>query len=230
MIPNLLINISGDPKSGKTHIGLTFPDPILVYSFDLRGAELLLSKKEFKDKQIEIRRYMPPIVESLTPDKESPVFWEEIRKNYKKDIESGKYKSVLLDPATMLWEIIRNAWVVENERQRLLRRDYGVPNARMTYMLTSPLISGMNVVSINYLRDVYIDDKATGEKEIDGFKRTEGLADFVLFTRMVTIGSGKDRRNIVKTRVEKCRFDRDLNGMELEDTTYSELLTLLGVE
>ena len=226
MIPNIFASISGDPKTGKTHLALTFPDPIVVYSFDLRGAELLLDKPVFKDKKIEVRKFMPPICDTLTPDKEAPLFWDSIKDSYRADIESGKFKTVVVDPATMLWEIIRNAWTVENDRQRLLRRDYGVPNARMTWILTSPLVVGMNVASVTYLKDVYVDDKATGAKEVDGFKRTQGLADIVLLTEMI----GKKEKVKVKTTIEHCRFDRELNGVELTDTDYSELMTLLGVE
>jgi len=226
MIPNVFVSISGDPKSGKTHLALTFPEPIVVYSFDLRGAELLVGKDEFKGKQIDVRNFMPPITDTMQPTQEDLTFWEKIKKDYQATIEGGKFKTVVIDPSTIVWEIIRNAWEVERGMGKLLSRDYGVPNSRMTWMMMSPLTIGMNVVTIQYLREQYVGDKATGLMVLDGFKRTEGLADLVVFTEMI----GKKEKSLVKCTLEHCRFDRTLNGTELTDTCYEELMTLLGVE
>lgn len=226
--PNIFVSIAGEPKSGKTHLGLTFPEPIVVFSFDLRGAELLLPK--FPDKKIEVKQYLPPLVVTAESDEESLALWRTIEADFKEATESGEYKTIMYDPATMLWEIIRSAYEYERGKGKLLRRDYGPANSRMAGMLMQPVATGMNVVSVNYLADVYEGDKATGEKKIDGFRRTEGLADLLLLTQMLTTGVGKEKHSIVKTRIEKCRFDRDLNGTELEEATYDDIITLLGVE
>lgn len=234
MIPNISVAIVGAPKSGKTHLALTLTPPIVVYSFDVRGADLLLPK--FKGKQIVVKPFIPPISDTLEPDEGAPKFWQAIKADYQKTVDSGEFKTVVLDPATMLWEIIRDAWQVAKHKQHLMSRDYGDANRSMAWVLTYPLLKGMNVVSINYLRDKYVDDQATGEKEIDGFKRTEGLVDVILQTVMKEKPTSAEERkatkretkSVVVTRVEKCRFDRDLNGMELTDATFEDVATLLG--
>ena len=227
MTPNKFVAIAGDPKTGKSHLALTFPDPIIVYSFDIRGTGLIVHK--FADKKIEIRQFLPPISATQKPGQDSVDLWEEFKADYSKSIGSGEFNTVVIDPATMLWEIIRNAYTVENERNRLMRRDYGEPNARMLWVLSNPIVVGMNLVTINYLAAVYVDDKDTGEKKLDGFSRTAGLADLVVQTEMKTTG-GREKKSIVKARLDKVRFDRDLTGMELDDPDYDIIMALLGIE
>ena len=69
IIPNISVGIAGDSKTGKSHLGLTFPDPTVVFSFDLKGAELLLPK--FPDKKIEVKKYLPPLIANAEADVES---------------------------------------------------------------------------------------------------------------------------------------------------------------
>lgn len=229
VVPNLLTSIAGDPKSGKSSLGLTFPEPIIVLSFDLRGAELLLPK--FPNKEIEIKKFLPPLIVNAEADKESFDLWKQIDAEFRRATEGGHYNTIIYDPATMLWEIVRSAYEYERAKGKLLRRDYGIPNSRMAGMLMQPIAIGMNVVSVNYLGDVYEGNEATGEKKLDGFKRTDGLADFLLLTEMKkNPNKTSEKKCVVKTTVEKCRFDSNLNGQEIEDATYDDIITLLGVE
>ena len=63
LAPNILASISAKPKSGKTHLSFTFPEPIKVFSFDL-GADYVRTK--FPDKQIDIKSFVLPVIESET--------------------------------------------------------------------------------------------------------------------------------------------------------------------
>lgn len=239
MVPNISASISGAPKSGKTHLALSFPEPIVVFSFDLRGAELLVHKPEFADKAIDIKTYLPPITTTKVPDAGVVKLWNKIEQEYRQVTEEGLYKTIIVDPATMLWEIIRHSWAVEEGREVVGKpRNYGEPNARMTWILTSPIVVGMNVVTTQYLKEVYANDQPTGEKTLDGFKRTEGLVDVALLTQRVARPATPEERkdlgmkevNVIKTTITDCRFDLKLNGMELENTNYEELIAMLGVE
>jgi len=89
-------------------------------------------------------------------------------------------------------------------------------------MLRYPITVGMNLVAIQYLKDVYVNDQLTGEQDIDGFKRTKGLADIAL----VTSRSGQ---NIV-TRITDCRFALDLCDTEHKNLTHEQLMLLLGIQ
>ena len=59
IVPNIFTAISAPPKQGKTQFALSFPDPIVIYSLDLRGAELLVSK--FPGVDITIRKEIPAL-------------------------------------------------------------------------------------------------------------------------------------------------------------------------
>jgi len=207
----------GMPKTGKTHFSLTFPDPICLYSFDF-GADYVAGK--FSAKQIEIRKFQPPIVASVRPGKDIIQLRDAFRADFEKALGQG-FNTIIIDTATALWEIIRWAFTEERNRNQLLARDYGEPNAQMTYSILQPQYLGINIVLINYLTERWVDDKNTGELKLDGFKKTNGLADIVLQTDR----EGKKMRSFI----EVCRFDPELNGEELEPPTYDTLMELLGV-
>ncbi len=223
MFPNITVSISGLPKSGKSHLALTFPDPIVVFSFDL-GLEPLL--KKFSKKNITVKAYPTPIIDTARPKPYAKEIWEQFNKDYKQVIWDKEVKTVILDPATTIWEIVRHSWTEELGQKQLMPVQYSEPNARMSALLTEPRISGVNLVSIHYLKDVYVNDKATGELELDGFKRTEGMVDIVLLNQRQV----RQKKNVIVTTIKDHRFELSLNGMELETTTYDELVTLLGLE
>ena len=168
---------------------------------------------------------MPPLAVSADSGVECLDLWKAINGDYRKAVESGKYKTIIIDPATIVWDIIKNAYEYERSKGKLLRRDYGVPNARMLGMLVSPIVSGINLVSVNYIRDVYVGDQTTGEKDIDGFKQTDGICDIIIFCSMV----GQKEKSVVKSKIVGNRFDRTLNGFEMTDATYQDLLDIIGV-
>ncbi len=234
---NLSVSLSGDPKTGKTHFALTFPDPIAVFSFDQRGAEVLLPK--FPNKRIDIFKFDPPVSASLHPDTPyAMTLWNNIKAKYIELTGSGEYKTFVLDPATILWEIIRHAFAEQEGKDDIGRaRNYGEPNARMSWMILSPLPSGHNVVCLQYIKDRYVSDTMTGEKEVDGFKRTGGLTDVGMWFSKVTKPASADQRkrlgkkevSVVNARVTECRFDMEVEGIVLENPSYDDLMNILGV-
>ena len=228
--PNLIVSISGLPKSGKTHLAFTFPDPIRVFSFD-RGYKEVRAK--FPNKQIDCAEYDLPIVDSLElRDTGFPEIWKRIRDDIREAISGGVYKTIVIDTASSLWEIIRYAFN-ESENRAIgtggKARNYGEPNARMSSIFARAQLAGINLVLIQYLKDRWVSDENTGEKELDGWRRTEGLADVVLEIRQGTQLIKGKTKNANITLIKGNRYDRDLNGQELTDATYQDLLAVLGV-
>lgn len=227
MVPNLIVSIAGLPKAGKTHLALTFPAPMVVFSFDL-GFEIVRAK--FAGKEINVKTYSIPILESSHPKPYAQPIWQEFVKDYKKAIWDKEIKTVVVDPATTVWELDRHAYTEELGQKQLLPVQYSEPNARMSALLTEPRISGVNLVLTHYLRDIYVNDKATGELELDGFKRTEGLVDLVLhLQREQRPAKGGGKENFIRTIVKDNRYDLALNGMDFENGSYDDLIALLGV-
>lgn len=226
LVPNLIVSISGDPKSGKTFLSLTFPDPIKVFSFD-RGTKFIAETK-FADKKIDITEISLPIIETENQAWASEP-WHNFLKEYKEDVASGKYNTIVLDTATVVWQMCHQAVTEERERQKLAEVKYYEPNLRMSALFSRASIAGINLVTIQYLTERYEEGKATGELKIDGWKRTGGNADILLEMRSLTRGKGDSAKTVMETMIRACRFDRDLVGKTFIDTTYDEIMALLGV-
>jgi len=223
--PALIASISGLPKTGKTHLALTWPPPILVFSFDL-GFELVV--KKFEGKQIEVMSYPIPIIDSDPPKPYAKQIWEKFNADYLAALAGGKYNTIVLDTATAVWEIIRHAVAEEKGQQKLLEVQYTLPNLRMNSLFTRAITSGINFVTTQHLKDRYVKGENTGELELDGWKRTKGQVDLFLKTERKTVAlAGGKRQNIILTTIEDNRYELALNGTELTNTTYKELLAMV---
>lgn len=222
IVPNILVSITAPPKTGKTHLAMTFPAPLKIYSFDL-GAKFV--KTKFPEKQIEIVEYALPILESDSPAPWAEKIWLDFLKDYKHDAYSGEYSTLVIDTATALWGICRQAITEEKNRKRLTEVEYALPNLKMSAIFAHAKTAGVNLVTIQYNRDRYVKQENTGEKELDGWKQTEGQVDVVLdMSRVIT-----SSKCSMLTKIVDNRFDRNVNGKVLTDTNYDEIYTLLGI-
>lgn len=230
LVPNILVSISGLPKSGKTHLAMTFPEPIKVFSFDL-GADFVRTK--FPDKKIDVQNFVLPIVESGNETWALPV-WERFYAEFKKVAESGEYQTVVLDTASAVESTLRQAILEELQqdkpgKQKLATNEYVARNLRMAAIFARARTLGINLVTIQYLREQWIrrpgSDKAdpTGELIIDGWNQTEGQAD-VNIEMETKVKAGK---TVMIATIKSNRFDRDFNGKQYEDTTYDEVIAVL---
>jgi len=219
--PNILVSVSGKPKSGKTHFTMTFPQPIKLFSFDL-GAEYVY-KARFPDKKIDIVEYPLPIVDSLDgghPWAED--MWKEIQKDIYDSIAGAKYKTIVIDPCSVVWDICRFSFAEEQNRNKLGKaRDYGEPNARMRGLFLRAAVSGVNLVATSYLKEEYKEDKPTGNYILDGWKHTIGMVDVHLTIERV------EKKSVAT--VQDTRFGFDTVGFKLNNPTYDDLAILLGL-
>lgn len=228
--PNLLVSITGDPKTGKTHLSMTFPEPMVIYSFD-RGAEL--PRKRFAQRNITIRSLLPPVNPSTKPIEDEKKLLEVFDETYKDDLASGQFETFVIDPASILWELIWHTQQYAEGDEKLIARKYGEPNARMKSYLDRAAIAGVNLVLIHYLKEIYVGEKPTGEFKMDGFRRTEGLVDLVLMTRKVTKTVPKKAKEDIGletqiiTTIKDSRYGLDLHGYELINATYDDLMALV---
>jgi hypothetical protein len=232
LTPNVIFSVSGLPKSGKTHLYMTAPEPIKVYSFDL-GADSV-RKRKFPNKAIEIHNFYLPIIESEHPQPWAQPVWDEFYSEYKKDVEGGKFKTLAIDTATAVDSILRQAILEEKQegkpnKEKLATNEYVVRNLRMTAIFARARVAGINLFTVQYLMPEWKknpnSDKAepTGRLVPDGWNQTDGQADVVL--RMETkIKAGK---SVMVCTIDANRFERDFNGKSFEDTTFEEIVTLL---
>lgn len=228
VIPNLTFSVRGEPKSGKTHFAMTFPEPIKLFSFDV-GASFLRSKPQFSAKDIDVSEYYVPVVG--IDDEGFSTFWQgkDGKSGLKKDIhdclDPRLYKTVVIDTATTLWDIMKGAWG-EIRGKKLMARDYAVPNSWFYQIVNRCRPQGINLVLIGYVADVWVNDQSTGEKKFSGFNQTEALADVCL----QMTAEGKGAKAVNKATILAYRFDRTKSGVVLPDPTYADLISELGLD
>lgn len=237
MIPNLLVSVSGLPKSGKNHFSYSFPDPIKVYCFN-GGAEYV--KSAFPKKQIDVHSFSLPIVDSTQMEWALPV-WTGFYQEYKLDVEEGRYQTYILDTGTEVENMCQQA-VLEDLQQekptkeKLATTEFLKRNLQMKALFDLPRNSGVNLVVLNYLKERWVNvpgektARNTGELVLDGWLKTETQADInlELKTQMKEV-KGKKSQVTIAT-IKSLRFGRDLVGTEYEDLTYGELVALLFPE
>lgn len=242
MIPNILVSVSGLPKTGKTWLSMSFPEPIKIFSFDL-GADYVRTK--FPDKNIEVQNFAMPIIESEDMTWAAPI-WEEFYKDYKETVEGGEYQTVVIDTATAMEAMLRQTVLEElqdvaaekgKEKQKLATNEYQRRNLRMKAIFDLAKTNGINLVTIQYLGEKWVkrqgSDRAepTGDLIVQGWNQTEGFADIniEMATKMKLVMENKKpvEKTVMVATIKSNRFDRDQNGKSFEDTTYEELVALL---
>lgn len=221
----IIITISGEPKVGKTHFALSCPEPIEVFDFD-GGVTDLLSKF---DKDIRLHQF---IVDVWGKEPVSPL-WEGFLEAYKEALV-GDAKTIILDTATQLWEVVRLAHLERvqkespKERVRLQPVEYAVPNSIMRSVISAPKANEKNLVLTHYIKEVWDNEgRKTGLFEPDCFKHTEGLADLVLLFNSKKL---KPTGEETVVTVARCRKDRDLVGQKLTNPDWGTISNILMLE
>lgn len=219
--PNINVAIKGNPKTGKTHFALTAPDPIALFSFDI-GVKRVVSK--FEDKAIEVFYHEIPLLDTAAKNVNfAKRIWSDFSDEYKMVANDKKYRTVIIDTASGLYDICRYAYREETGQTNIVQRQYEEVYARMSSVLMAPHYGGFNLITTYHLKEEYKAGVATGEMILDGYKRTEGLVDVVLASRLEKVG-GKITPIFT---VSECGFDISLNGAELANGTFDELLMMM---
>ena len=227
MQPNVVLSATGRPKSGKNHLAYTAPDPIKVYCFN-GGAEYVATK--FPNKVIDVHNFVLPIVESETDEWALPV-WAEFYAEYNKDIASGNYKTVVFDTGTEVEAFCRQATLeeireVKPNKQKLATNEYLARNLRMNALFARARNSGVNLITLQYLREQWVKSKGsdraepTGEMILDGWSQTEAQAD-INVEMEAKIKAGK---TIMVATIKSNRFDRTVNEKQFDDVTFDEIM------
>lgn len=228
IVPALTVGISGEPKSGKSHLACTFPKPMIVFSFDF-GLDRVL--RNVGSEGIEVKTYDIPIVDTMMPKPYARAFWKQFQEDYQKVLDAGTstYKTIVIDTGTALYEIARHTRSEELDVKSLPKECYGEVYTRLTALINRARRMGFNVVWTHYLKDVYRDGEPTGKMKTDGYKYIDGVVDIVLRTESRQRTVGTKIENAIVTTIQDCGFDYKLNGQEFENFNYDDLLSLLGV-
>ena len=253
--------------TGKSTVGLTFPEPIWIADFDLR----LGNKEEggalvrFPNLQYEAIKYPLPL--QLLSDQVIGVrqLWQRFLQDYVAVLEDKKlynkipFATIMIDTATkmrraaneMTLQVKQEAQIArgvtpEHElfRERLLEIEYGEPNTKLQSIIQAPVQYGKNLVLIHHADDEYkkqlvtdkagnqkIESVATGNKVMDGFKRTTEAADIVMKIykeEVVEVVNGsKKTRKVFRGIVTKSGLHAQLEDMMFDDPSYEQIMAAL---
>ena len=233
----------GEEKSGKSTAALGFPMPIYHADFDF-GFERISHryKKELEEGLIvtkpypipmEVDAFVTKIGRRIAGVREK---YEEFIMDYVAALQDKKYQTVVIDTATQLWEIIRQGFLQEKQelqepkdklRERLMPIEYAEPNSRMRQILYAARSFNKHLVLTHYARDEYaprstpqgIEEMRTGNKELDGFKYTLGLADIVIRTER--------KSNEFYGTVTTCGLAIEMEGLIIKNPSYEAIMELL---
>jgi hypothetical protein len=226
----IVFTIIAPPKTGKTYYACTCPERVVIYSFDL-GAKIVVARPEFKGKDIVVREYPLPIVDSVQgkgQQEDIKTVWDAFSKDYQKDIADPKVNTLVIDTGTHLYEIARIARSKELGQTNLLQHQYGDVYARIRALIQRARLANKSLVITHHVRDKYVDDKNTGEVEQDGCKIIPGEADVVMWlTKKTTKVEGR-MRVVTTARISDSRW-REIEGMEFDNPSYDDILAMLGL-
>jgi len=151
----LVMRVCGHEKEGKTHFGLTAPDPINVHNID-HGLAGVVGKFVKEGKIINVAEYeMPDRIGR--PDKEVAVqageTWKQFQQDLYESIRDPKVKSILLDKETEFWALLRVARF--GKLEQVPPNLYVLVNAEYTEMTRRLKHCGKNVIYTQKLKKVY---------------------------------------------------------------------------
>jgi hypothetical protein len=167
----LVMSVDGPPKEGKSHFCLTAPEPIAIHNFDL-GLEGVVDQEEFRDKEIYPFEYPMPL-SAMLPGSEfnamaeaASKVWKDFVLNFRDSL--GKMRTVIVDTGTEAWALARLARL--GKLTQITSVQYTAVNAEFRQLVQLALSQHTcNVLFTHKIRDVYENNKTTGEMERAGF-------------------------------------------------------------
>lgn len=157
----LVMSHSGHQKTGKTHFSLEHtPEPVFYANIDM-GTEGVSHKMAGRNIQEVIVRY-----EKGWPQQEYQRLWGELDTLYK-DALNTNTGTLVIDSETENWELEmlaefgRTAEILPRTRQNL--------NSDKRAFINACLASDMNIIFCSRVREVWLDNKATGTYERKGY-------------------------------------------------------------
>ena len=223
----LILSVDGLEKRGKTHFALTAPAPIMVLSLDL-GMEGVIQKFQ-SEKEIwvaEHRVNVAALKKSGTTDEiaeQADQAWRNVLTDYQTALDSGA-RSVIVDSATELWEILRLARFGKLEQVK--PHHYGPVNSEYREVIRMAYEYGANLLLLHKMKPEYINDKTTGEYKRSGFSDTGFLVQTIL---QCWRDDGSKAPDSFHVMVTDCRQDPALNGWDMmgEWATFSNLAMMI---
>ena len=253
-LDNIICAICGDEGTGKTTMAITFPKPLRHFDVDVGGFRRAIWRleKAGEAEGIESKGYPRPIqMGKLMGTQGSPStriavpkkvegmkeLWQQIVTDFVAACMDAEVKTIVIDSATLLWNICHSSHLEELQerqlarhkaknpnrpfdendyRERLQPMEYGPANDRMRTILHTARSYQKNLVLAHYPTDEYgmiPDSKGTmvegktGKRIIDGFKETKKLVDLVVWTSIKETTNAGVTEKQPVCKITKCGLE-----------------------
>lgn len=236
----------GLPKDGKTTFALSFPAPIYLFNADYGYREVL---RMAEGKEMYVSDYA--LKEEFDADEWMPEVLR-FRSEWNEAVEQADQRggTVILDTASQFWQMIGPTMVAETAKRaarksdKNMRTDYGPANLLMSTLLKRPHQAPngkVNAVYIQRAKEIYNEaGAATGRYQLHGFSETESIVQLVINIASkreiqqkngspVTDAKGNPKMvSRVFGTIDRCRFGKEFEGLQIENPTYDGLMGLLA--
>jgi hypothetical protein len=218
----LVAAVWGEPKTGKTTFALTFPEPIFYFNLDW-GLDHHISKNEGR----EIYRADYLSVGPELTEVEAENMLKSFETDYAAALRTGRDKqggTIVIDTSTQLWQLVSKVFLDDIKKKRKNQEvypfDYGNANAYFQNLVNQVKKTPMNMVLIQRAREKWgPTGQPTGSYEIQGNSQVPYLAGVVLHLNK------KDGKHT--GTIDSCWETTAVEGTDLEDPTYTSLLTYI---
>ena len=211
----LIMSITGEQKTGKTHFALTSPGPIALFDLDI-GTEGVIHKFA-GDKDIFAKKYLFDTVAHAEQEK----MWDQFVKDYQAALSSPQIKTIVIDTMSDVWEFIRLARFGKLTQIMPLR--YVEVNSELRKMIRDAFTANKSLILLHKVREEYKNNNATGKMKLSGFSEAPYLVQLNLETFISEDYGGNAIRFI------DSRHNPDLRGLELPAAglDFSQILEMV---
>ena len=237
--PRVTVSGWGEPKKGKSHFALTFPEPIQAIEIGETGIEDLLNKPEFRDKKITHTPITMPVLSPEVADHQKLLTrFEKVLLDSVK-LDSG-YRTLVIDSASRLWRSVRLVMtekaLEDSIRKKRSQADYELANDYFEQIIQLVRVKpDLNLVLLHRHRDVWrtqTDENgrdrsgATGEVEARDYKGIENMVQVVLKFNTGTRFDAKTKGQIESFMhtIQLCRPNHRVVGLTVPDLDYNTLM------
>jgi len=220
-VRRLILDVHGEPKTGKTHLALTAPGPIAYFDFDW-GLEGVLPKLD-RDDVFVIE--MTPGGFLLTENAGNrAVFAREWEKFVQANEEAlREAQTIVYDTFTEAWELARLAHFAKNEKIRDLTRVmpqyYPEVNAIFRSILRKAKLVDKHIIMVHKVREEWIDGNPTGRKVVACMKD-------VPYNAQMGVTTVYDPKGGFAATIDYSRHNPMLAGVKVKNPNFNTLLEM----
>lgn len=207
--PRIILALSAFQKFGKTHLGLTAPGPIGFFNID--GGDEGVVDKFVGSKVIHDFKMAVPTGDDMQ-DKAKEM-WNGFVPAF--DYALANFRSVVIDTASELWEILRMARF--GKLTEIMPYQYTPVNSEFRELFyKSKQSTGTNVIFLHRLKAEYIKNVSTGGYVPAWFNKTPYEAQVVATMRRYEKNEDEGiKQTEFRLFIDDCRHQPTLNKTEL---------------